>query len=195
TPLPAPMILPPAPAPLPPPPLGGESRGEADSVLSTQYSVPLPSPPRGEGEKTIPATSALSPERVQSVLLAVVSDKTGYPPEMLDPDMGLDADLGIDSIKRVEILSALQEQLPEAPAVKPEHLGTLHTLRQIAEFLCAPVGEPGASATGVLPPVADAPGSPAPLNRLVLRPAPLSAAGRSPVRVAAGAEVWLVGAT
>ena len=52
------------------------------------------------------------------VLLAVVADKTGYPPEMLDLDMGLDADLGIDSIKRVEILSALQEQLPEAPAVK-----------------------------------------------------------------------------
>src|SRR5207248_5693515 len=87
---------------------------------------------------------------------------------MLDPDMGLDADLGIDSIKRVEILSALQEQLPDAPAVKPEHLGTLHTLRQIVEFLCAPTGAPGASATGGLknepfqPPVADAPGAPDP---------------------------------
>ena len=49
--------------------------------------------------------------------------------------MELDADLGIDSIKRVEIFSALQEQLPDAPAVKPEHLGTLRTLRQVAEFL------------------------------------------------------------
>ena len=49
--------------------------------------------------------------------------------------MDLEADLGIDSIKRVEILSALQERLPDAPAVKPEHLGTLRTLRQIAEFL------------------------------------------------------------
>src|SRR3712207_4280460 len=54
---------------------------------------------------------------------------------MLDPDMGLDADLGIDSIKRVEILSALQERLPDAPAVKPEHLGTLHTLQDVADFL------------------------------------------------------------
>src|SRR5439155_7407085 len=76
------------------------------------------------------------PDRVRHVLLAVVAEKTGYPTEMLDLDMGLDADLGIDSIKRVEILSALQEQLPEAPAVKPEHLGTLQTLRQIVEFLC-----------------------------------------------------------
>ncbi len=34
---------------------------------------------------------------------------------MLELDMRLDTDLGIDSIKRVEILSAVQERLP-APA-------------------------------------------------------------------------------
>ena len=34
---------------------------------------------------------------------------TGYPVEMLELDMTLDNDLGIDSIKRVEILSALQK--------------------------------------------------------------------------------------
>ena len=49
--------------------------------------------------------------------------------------MQLDADLGIDSIKRVEILAALQERLPDAPVIGPEHLGTLRTLGQIAEFL------------------------------------------------------------
>ena len=70
-----------------------------------------------------------------AILLAVVAEKTGYPAEMLGLDMALDADLGIDSIKRVEILSALQEKLPDAPAVKPEHLGTLHTLRDIVDFL------------------------------------------------------------
>src|SRR4029450_3788443 len=60
---------------------------------------------------------------------------TGYPAEMLGMGMSLDSDLGIDSIKRVEILSALQERLPDAPPVKPEHLGTLHTLGDIAAFL------------------------------------------------------------
>jgi acyl carrier protein len=77
------------------------------------------------------------------VLLAVVAEKTGYPAEMLGLDMALDADLGIDSIKRVEILSALQEKLPNAPTVKPEHLGTLHTLRDIVSFLMpAPASAP-----------------------------------------------------
>src|SRR5262249_13903503 len=81
-----------------------------------------------------PAAS-ISTDRVNQVLVEVVADKTGYPPEMLEMDMALDTDLGIDSIKRVEILSALQERLPDAPTVKPEQLGTLHTLRQVAEFL------------------------------------------------------------
>ena len=69
------------------------------------------------------------------MLLEVVAEKTGYPAEMLEPGMQLDADLGIDSIKRVEILSALQERLPDAPVIKPEHLGTLRTLDDIAGFL------------------------------------------------------------
>src|SRR5262249_6693067 len=73
--------------------------------------------------------------QVQSILLQVVSEKTGYPAEMLELDMELDSDLGIDSIKRVEIFSALQERLPEAPQVKSDHLGSLRTLRQVVEFL------------------------------------------------------------
>ena len=85
--------------------------------------------------------------------MEVVSEKTGYPAEMLELDMALDADLGIDSIKRVEILSALQERLPEAPAAKPEHLGTLHSLRQIAAFLAGgeasvTAADPGPASTG-----------------------------------------------
>ncbi len=69
------------------------------------------------------------------VLRQVVAEKTGYPVEMLELDMQLDDDLGIDSIKRVEIFAALQDRLPEAPAVNPEQLGSLRTLRQIADFL------------------------------------------------------------
>ena len=61
---------------------------------------------------------------IDNLLLKVVSEKTGYPLEMLSLDMSLDTDLGIDSIKRVEILSALQEQLPWSQSVNPEELGT-----------------------------------------------------------------------
>ncbi len=69
------------------------------------------------------------------MLLEAVADKTGYPIDMLELDMRLDADLGIDSIKRVEILSAVQEHLPRASSISPEQLGTLASLRQIVDAL------------------------------------------------------------
>ena len=69
------------------------------------------------------------------MVLEIVAEKTGYPVEMLNLEMGLDSDLGVDSIKRVEIMSAVRTRLPEAPEIKPEHLGTLQTLKQVVEFL------------------------------------------------------------
>ena len=74
-----------------------------------------------------------------------VAEKTGYPPEMLELDMNLDSDLGIDSIKRVEILSAFQEKRPDAPAVTPEDMGSIHTLRDIVDFLARRGGQAAAA--------------------------------------------------
>jgi NAD(P)-dependent dehydrogenase (short-subunit alcohol dehydrogenase family)/acyl carrier protein len=104
-------------------------------------------PPLDAKPQTADSVTAPQHANVERILLDVIAEKTGYPPEMLELDMALDADLGIDSIKRVEILSALQEKLPDAPAIKPEHLGTLHDLRQIVAFLST------APANGHAPPV------------------------------------------
>ena len=72
---------------------------------------------------------------VTSLLLAVVADKTGYPPEMLNLSMDLEADLGVDSIKRVEILSAMRERAPDLPEVDAGELASLQTLAQIVAHL------------------------------------------------------------
>ena len=45
-------------------------------------------------------------------LLETVRDRTGYPIETLGPDLDMEADLGIDSIKRVEILGKLRDEFP-----------------------------------------------------------------------------------
>ncbi|MGK0297236.1 MAG: acyl transferase domain-containing protein [Gammaproteobacteria bacterium] len=89
-------------------------------------------------QTTIPKleTQQQTPE-LENLLLEVVSDKTGYPIDMLSMEMSLDTDLGIDSIKRVEILSALHEKLPGAAKIQPEDLGTFRLLKHIAEFLVA----------------------------------------------------------
>ncbi len=81
------------------------------------------------------AAQARPAENIVPVLLEVVSEKTGYPSDMLNLDMDMEADLGIDSIKRVEIMSAMQERLPDAPVIQPDQLGKLRTLAQIIEHL------------------------------------------------------------
>jgi len=45
-------------------------------------------------------------------LREIVRDRTGYPIETLDLDLDIEADLGIDSIKRVEILGKLRDDFP-----------------------------------------------------------------------------------
>ena len=37
-------------------------------------------------------------------VVGIVSQRTGYPADMLDLDLNLEADLGIDSINRIELL-------------------------------------------------------------------------------------------
>ncbi|MBW2741559.1 MAG: KR domain-containing protein [Deltaproteobacteria bacterium] len=72
---------------------------------------------------------------IENNLLETVSHLTGYPKEMLGLDMDIESDLGIDSIKRVEIFSSLEEKLNHIQSVSPETMGTLKTLRRIAEYL------------------------------------------------------------
>ncbi|MGR8007751.1 SDR family NAD(P)-dependent oxidoreductase [Streptomyces hypolithicus] len=108
------------------------------------------------------AAPAAGPDaaRVESVLLEVVGLKTGYPADMLELDMDIEADLGIDSIKRVEIMGVLQERFGESVAAGPEQLAELRTLRHIVDFMSG-----GATtAAGAQAPVVPAPatGEPAP---------------------------------
>jgi hypothetical protein len=77
-------------------------------------------------------------QEIVAAMLEVVSQLTGYPTEMLGLDMDIEAELGIDSIKRVEILSTLEEKMPDLPTVSPEIMGSLKTLGQIIEYLSEP---------------------------------------------------------
>jgi acyl transferase domain-containing protein/acyl carrier protein len=115
--------------PVTPPPV----RGVTPATVPTASAATLPPAP----SPTVVSKPAANSRDLSATLIEIVADKTGYPVETLDLDMSLDADLGIDSIKRVEIMSAVQERLPDAPAVRPDDLGRLQTLRQIVDFLAA----------------------------------------------------------
>ncbi|RPJ15319.1 MAG: acyltransferase domain-containing protein, partial [Desulfobacteraceae bacterium] len=72
---------------------------------------------------------------IKNALLSTVSELTGYPVETLGLEMDLEADLGIDSIKRVEIFSSLEEKMPGLPSIPPETIGSLKTLGKIIAYL------------------------------------------------------------
>lgn len=89
-----------------------------DSVPSAAAPAPV----------TAPVTTL---EEDKQLVLSLIAEKTGYPVDMLDPKMALEADLGIDSIKRVEIFSALQDRRPHLP----EDSAALARLRTIADVI------------------------------------------------------------
>ncbi|MEQ1572270.1 MAG: SDR family NAD(P)-dependent oxidoreductase, partial [Myxococcota bacterium] len=77
-----------------------------------------------------------------AVVAAAVADKTGYPVDTLAREQDLERDLGIDSIKRVEIVAAVRDQLPGLPELDPGALGKLATLGDVVAALGAAAGRP-----------------------------------------------------
>ena len=104
---------------------GGNAVANTPQVANTQTAVSTP---------PISSNGNLDP-KLQTTLLEVVSEKTGYPAEMLELNMDMEADLGIDSIKRVEIFGALTKQYPELSGINPNELTELRTLAEIVSYV------------------------------------------------------------
>jgi NAD(P)-dependent dehydrogenase (short-subunit alcohol dehydrogenase family) len=92
-----------------------------------------------------------------AAVIGVVQDRTGYPSDMLDLDLDLEADLSIDSIKRVEIVGELAERIGLAAGAGGgigddalEALAQLKTLRALVAWIedsDAADAEPGGAAS------------------------------------------------
>ncbi|WP_445635284.1 type I polyketide synthase [Nostoc sp. DSM 114161] len=129
--------------------------------IKNQTATQISAPPVGditppkENQTAIATVTPAAPviidqDTLSQTLLNVVSDKTGYPTEMLELTMDIEADLGIDSIKRVEILGALLELYPDLPRPNPEEVGQLRTLAQIAEYMAKIASEISAGVASVI---------------------------------------------
>jgi hypothetical protein len=105
--------------------------------------APVAAPARTEAE-------AVSEADVLRRLVRIVADRTGYPEEMLPADADIEADLGIDSIKRMEVLAAFNELHGggERSAFQGalERLTALKTLRESAAALTELLGTRPAAA-------------------------------------------------
>ncbi|MEZ8318051.1 type I polyketide synthase [Vibrio splendidus] len=125
-----------------------ECRTLGEIVDYMNSKLPASTPVAAQASAPAQAVSnGLNAEQVQSTMLSVVADKTGYPTEMLDLAMDMEADLGIDSIKRVEILGTVQDQLPTLPELNPEDLAECRTLGEIVDYMNSKLAPNEATAT------------------------------------------------
>lgn len=130
----------------------GEAHAHANDVLAALAALDSGVVPPRQNGSSAPAVAELAvtnghrppePDRpeteldaaaLRALLRAVVAEKTGYPVDMVDPGMDLESDLGVDSIKRVQVLGAVQERFPQLPVIGPESLVGLRTVDQIVAF-------------------------------------------------------------
>ncbi len=98
---------------------------------------------------------------IRSILLAIVSERTGYPVEMLNPDLDMEGELGIDSIKRVEILGVFAEHLADLGLQESAPLERMRSARTLADILACLEGT-GAARTASSGEIAEPSGKTAP---------------------------------
>jgi acyl transferase domain-containing protein/NAD(P)-dependent dehydrogenase (short-subunit alcohol dehydrogenase family) len=138
----------------------GEVLAKVGGFAPVAVSAPAPVP-----TVVAPAPSAPTVSDHKSRLLALVAERTGYPTDMLDLNLNIESDLGIDSIKRLEILIAFAKEIPGAPDDLPEQLNTSKTLGEVLAMV-----EGFAPAPAVATPVSGVP--PAKSSPVVATPVP-----------------------
>ncbi|MFH1437052.1 MAG: SDR family NAD(P)-dependent oxidoreductase [Pseudomonadota bacterium] len=67
-------------------------------------------------------------------ILNLVSEKSGYPVDMLDPDMDMEADLGIDTVKQAEFFSIIRKKY-DIPKQENLKLKDYPTISHVAGFV------------------------------------------------------------
>jgi len=152
------------------------------------------------------ATATAAGDVIVGKVLGMVAEKTGYPSDMLELDLDLEADLGVDTVKQAEVFAMVREEF-NIPRQEELKLRDYPTLRHVIEFVKKNIG--GSSAAPAVAPAAAAPVTPAaiaapavsPANSfesgvlrrptLVLRP-PLAACKATPVRLDKGSRVVVV---
>ncbi len=111
--------------------------GWGATVASTQPAVAAPvaapvATPAQPVQAAQPAATTPASDNLEQTILALVAERTGYDVEELDLDEHLEADLGIDSIRQVEVMAELRDsmKLPRDDSFKITDYPTLRSLIQ-----------------------------------------------------------------
>lgn len=142
---------------LPAPAREGFAFGDATAARRTRLAGAREreAPRTPEDPSCPPAVPAAPLDELEEALVAFVCDQTGYPREMVGLDQDLEADLGLDSLKKAQMLLEARDRFAITTPVTASGLalGRLATVRDVARLLRELRGAPPM-------PVVDAPATP-----------------------------------
>ncbi|NJN19076.1 MAG: acyltransferase domain-containing protein [Oscillochloris sp.] len=143
---PAPQLFQRLPAPLPqpaPPVITTPPPAVPITPAPVQFTPPPPAEPaQPPPAVAVGAATPLDRAATERLLLQITAEKTGYPIEMLDQNLDIEADLGIDSIKRIEILGAFQESSGRTLEAQMEALSACRRISELITVLSTPASAP-----------------------------------------------------
>jgi len=150
------------PQPASTPAMRGETpqpRAEAQRVAAPATSAAAAS---AVSASTVPAAPgggsapvAADYESIKAYVLGLVSEKTGYPVEMLDLGLDLEADLGIDTVKQAELFAEMRAHY-NVPRREDLRLADYNTLEKVIRFFAEAVSGSTASVSAAVAPEAAA---------------------------------------
>ncbi len=123
------------------PVVGSATKVKVQAAMSAP-PAPVPAPPATslDGKVNPPAPALVGSQKadhddaVKDRILALVVEKTGYPQDMLDLDLDLEADLGVDTVKQAEMFAAIRE-IYSIPRDENRKLRDYPTLAHVIQFV------------------------------------------------------------
>ncbi len=111
--------------------VGSERRTQRPQAVSSEQVAPLISQ-----SPNLPISTLQSPisDPVADKILAIVAEQTGYPTDMLEMDLDLEADLGVDTVKQAETFLAIRTEF-NIPRRDDLSLRDYNTLAKVVEFV------------------------------------------------------------
>ena len=148
-------------------------------AAAAKAEAPAPAPAPTPAPIAVAAAPAVSKEAIKEKVLEIVAEKTGYPKDMLDLDLDLEADLGVDTVKQAEMFAAVRAayNIPRDENIKLRDFPTLSHVINFAINSQAALAAPAAAAKAEAPAAAVKAEAPAPT------PAPAAVAAAPAVAV------------
>ncbi len=80
------------------------------AAAAAPVAAPAPAPASAPAATPVAVTAAPAGDEVTDAVVTIVADMTGYPAELLDLDLDLEADLGVDTVKQAEVFAAVRDR-------------------------------------------------------------------------------------